>query len=115
MPSDPLNTPGTRPRSIFLNGIALGVVAITLTLILAWSYISATGVETVVRGTVVRIEQIGTRQLLTRTVVRLANGSEAVVLLPSRTTCSTGSAIRIIQRDNSLGRTFHAALVACAN
>lgn len=93
----------------------MGVVATTLTLILAWGYISATGAETLVRGTVVRIEQIGTRQLKTRAVVRLANGSEAVVLLPSRTNCRTGSAISIIQRDNNLGRTFHAALVACAN
>ena len=77
-----------------------------------WGLFVTTGEDHLIMGTVVRIEQTGTRDLSARAVVRLDDG-QVTVALPSRTNCRTGSAIKLIRRDNKAGRSFRAALLAC--
>lgn len=115
MPIDPLNTRRHRMQSLLRNWPAISLASLAVLLIAAWGYVSSTGAERIVSGTIVRIEQDGAKFIKTRAHVRLLNGTEAVVFLPGRTNCRTGSTVRLIQRDNAAGRTFHTALVACTS
>ena len=115
MPSDPLNAARSRLRSISRNRSAIVVGFLATILIIGWGYVSSTGTETIVMGTITHIGQDGAKSLKMLARVRLLTGAETAVFLPIRTNCRTGSAVRLIQRDNAVGRTFHAALVACAD
>ncbi|WP_053554305.1 hypothetical protein [Sphingopyxis sp. 113P3] len=88
------------------------VIGGALVLSALWGLFLTTGEDHRIMGTVVRIEQTGTRSLSARAVVRLNDG-QVTVALPSRTSCRTGSAIELIRRDNKAGRSFRAALAAC--
>ncbi|WP_144037616.1 hypothetical protein [Sphingopyxis sp. KK2] len=115
MPVDPLDTPRHRLRSILRNWSAIAIAVLAVLLIAGWGYVSSTGTETIISGTIIRIEQDGAKSLKTRAHVRLLNGTETAVFLPGKTNCRTGSTVRLIQRDNAAGRTFHTALVACTS
>lgn len=115
MPTDPLQTPGDRLRWLAAHWKSLIFVAICLSLILAWGRFSTSGTDRLVAGTVVRIEQTGTKDLRTRAIVKLGEAQQVAVFLPNQTNCRTGSAISLVRRDNDLGRTFRPALLACGD
>jgi hypothetical protein len=88
-------------------------IAIILALLVAWYVFTTTGTDRLVTGTVVRIEQVGAKQLKTRAIVRLGEARQVTVLLPNQTNCRTGSPIALVRRDNPFGASFRPALLAC--
>lgn len=109
---DPLNTPGDLLRSSWKAGIFIAAVVCAA---IAWGLFSTTGTAHLVVGTVVRIEQIGIKQLHTRAIVKLGEARQVTIFLPNRTNCRTGSTIHLVRRDNVVGSSFRAALAACPN
>ncbi|MBL0914643.1 MAG: hypothetical protein IBJ13_03745 [Sphingopyxis sp.] len=107
---DPLNTPGDWLRSSWKAGI---FIAAAVSVAVTWGLFSTTGIDHLVVGTVVRIEQTGSKQLDTRAIVKLGEARQVEIALPSRTNCRTGAKIHLVQRDNVIGRSFRAALPAC--
>ncbi|WP_288988642.1 hypothetical protein [Aeromicrobium sp. REDSEA-S32_B7] len=112
---DPLNTPSDWLCSLAANWKAVLSTLICIGIAMAWGIFSTTGTDKVVVGTVVRVEQIGTKQLHTRAVVELNGAGQLAVSLPNLTNCRAGSTIQLIRRENAIGRSFRAGLAACRN
>ena len=110
---DPLNTPGDWLRSLAASWKAVVAIVICIAIAIAWGVFSTTGTDTVVAGTVVRVEQVGIKQLDTRAVVALSGTGQLTISLPNGTNCRTGSTIQLVRRENAMGRSFRAALAAC--
>ncbi|WP_141237066.1 hypothetical protein [Sphingopyxis sp. GW247-27LB] len=114
MTRDPFDSPADRIGAALRQWGVYLVVGTALLLFVLGGLFATAGKDHLISGTVVRIEQTGTKQLTARAIVRLDDG-QVTVDLPSKTNCRTGSTIKLIRRDNMVGRSFRAALAACAN
>lgn len=111
---DPFLSTRYRLCTILLNWPAIVAVLLILAAVVAFDAFKVTGQGEIVTGTVVRVEVVG-KSTEWRTLVRLSNGTQMTVHLPTRTNCHTGSTIRLLVRTNVAGRSYQPALNACDN
>lgn len=76
-------------------------------------YRKISGIEAIVYGRIIRIEQGTSAELNALAWIKLDNGLSLSAPLPSRTNCITGSRIELARRSSALGYQYQPTLKAC--
>lgn len=110
---DPLHTPRDRITALLSHWPAALIALLLVAAFAGIQFFRSAGSDRIVEGKIVRMEARTGTSLQLRTVVDTASEGQVIVRLPLRTNCRAGSSIQIVARENTIGRSYHAALDAC--